>query len=91
MSQSFPTSEPSAVVLTDPFDYQATVSSLTVQFLSDHDETKIAALKWLMMLHQKAPGKILAMDDGTFPVLLKILSDPSETVRRRCAHARARC
>ncbi|KZW04366.1 ARM repeat-containing protein [Exidia glandulosa HHB12029] len=64
----------------DPFDYQATVSALTVQFLSDHDETKVAALKWLMMLHQKAPKKILAMDDGTFPVLLKILSDGSEVV-----------
>ncbi|EJD53971.1 ARM repeat-containing protein [Auricularia subglabra TFB-10046 SS5] len=66
----------------DPFDYQATVSALTVQFLSDHEETKVAALRWLMMLQQKAPKKILAMDDGTFPLLLKILSDDKEKVVR---------
>ncbi|KDQ15363.1 hypothetical protein BOTBODRAFT_31687 [Botryobasidium botryosum FD-172 SS1] len=64
----------------DPFDYQATVNMLTVQFLSEHEETRVAALKWLIMLHQKAPKKILAMDDGTFPALLKTLSDTSEEV-----------
>ncbi|KAG7097322.1 hypothetical protein E1B28_004681 [Marasmius oreades] len=64
----------------DPFDYQATVNELTVQFLSEFEETRVAALKWLIMLHQKAPKKILAMDDGTFPALLKTLSDNSEEV-----------
>jgi len=32
------------------------------------------------MLHVKAPRKILSLDDGTFPALLKTLSDPSEEV-----------
>ncbi|KAI0340907.1 ARM repeat-containing protein [Trametopsis cervina] len=64
----------------DSFDYQATVNALTIQFLSEHEETRVAALKWLIMLHQKAPKKILAMDDGTFPALLKTLSDSSEEV-----------
>ncbi|KAH7916223.1 vacuolar protein 14 C-terminal Fig4p binding-domain-containing protein [Hygrophoropsis aurantiaca] len=64
----------------DLFDYQATVNELTVQFLSEHEQTRVAALKWLIMLHQKAPKKILAMDDGTFPALLKTLSDSSEEV-----------
>ncbi|EIN10503.1 ARM repeat-containing protein [Punctularia strigosozonata HHB-11173 SS5] len=64
----------------DPFDYQTTVNALTLQFLSEHEETRVAALKWLIMLHQKAPKKILAMDDGTFPALLKTLSDSSEEV-----------
>lgn len=41
----------------DPFDYQATVNALTIQFLSEHEETRVAALKWLIMLHQKAPRK----------------------------------
>ncbi|KAF8721445.1 hypothetical protein AX14_010359, partial [Amanita brunnescens Koide BX004] len=50
---------------TDLFDYQATVNELTVQFLSEYEETRVATLKWLIMLHQKAPKKILAMDDGT--------------------------
>ena len=43
----------------DPFDYQATVNELTVQFLSEYEETRVAALKWLIMLHQKAPKKVL--------------------------------
>ncbi|KAF9006631.1 vacuolar protein 14 C-terminal Fig4p binding-domain-containing protein, partial [Cyathus striatus] len=64
----------------DLFDYQATVNELTIQFLSEYEETRVAALKWLIMLHQKAPKKILAMDDGTFPALLKTLSDSSEEV-----------
>jgi vacuole morphology and inheritance protein 14 len=77
-------------------DYSATVNALTIQFLSEHEETRVAALKWLIMLHQKSPKvtntylesvlnsiavQILAMDDGTFPALLKTLSDPSEEVR----------
>ncbi|KAI0774503.1 ARM repeat-containing protein [Fomes fomentarius] len=64
----------------DQIDYPSTVNALTIQFLSEHEETRVAALKWLIMLHQKAPKKILAMDDGTFPALLKMLSDSSEEV-----------
>ncbi|KAJ3722672.1 ARM repeat-containing protein [Lentinula raphanica] len=73
---------PQASIAEEPdiFDYQATVNELTIQFLSEFEETRVAALKWLIMLHQKAPRKILAMDDGTFPALLKTLSDSSEEV-----------
>jgi hypothetical protein len=28
--------------------------------LSEHEETRVAALKWLIMLHQKAPKKVRA-------------------------------
>ncbi|KAG1717597.1 vacuolar protein 14 C-terminal Fig4p binding-domain-containing protein, partial [Suillus paluster] len=65
----------------DRFNYQATVNELTIQFLSEHEQTRVAALKWLIMLHQKHQRRyfqILAMDDGTFPALLKTLSDSSE-------------
>ena len=44
---------------TDLFDYQATVNELTIQFLSEFEETRVAALKWLIMLHQKAPRKVI--------------------------------
>ncbi|KAH9959873.1 vacuolar protein 14 C-terminal Fig4p binding-domain-containing protein [Russula dissimulans] len=79
-STAGPASVPDREVPADAFDYQATVNALTIQFLSEHEETRVAALKWLIMLHQKAPKKILAMDDGTFPALLKTLSDNSEEV-----------
>jgi vacuole morphology and inheritance protein 14 len=42
----------------DPFDVRETVNVLTLQFLSDHAETRIAALEWLLMLHLKAPNKV---------------------------------
>lgn len=71
----------------DQIDYPSTVNALTIQFLSEHEETRVAALKWLIMLHQKAPKKILAMDDGTFPALLKMLSDSSEEVGVACCSA----
>ncbi len=61
-------------------DYGAAVSSLTLLFLNDHEETRVAALTWLIMLHRKAPRKVLAFNDGTFPALLKLLSDSSESV-----------
>jgi len=80
----------------DPFDYQATVNELTVQFLSEWEETRVTTLNWLIMLHNKAPkkvygldvcqadlvdaGQILNLDDGTFPALLKTLNDSSEEV-----------
>jgi vacuole morphology and inheritance protein 14 len=41
----------------DLLDYQATVNQLTIQFLSEYEETRVATLKWLIMLHQKAPKK----------------------------------
>lgn len=40
------------------FDYGATVNALTLQFLSEHEETRVAALEWLLMLHQKAPQRV---------------------------------
>jgi vacuole morphology and inheritance protein 14 len=36
-------------------DHHATVNALTIQFMSDHEETRVAALRWLIMLHQKSP------------------------------------
>ncbi|EAT89774.1 hypothetical protein SNOG_03043 [Parastagonospora nodorum SN15] len=64
-------------------DYQAAVSALTLQFLNEHEATRVAAIAWLIMLHRMAPGRILTVDDGTFPALLKTLSDPSDAVVTR--------
>lgn len=63
----------------DP-DYAAAVNSLTLQFLNENEATRVAALSWLIMLHRKAPQKVVAFNDGTFPALLKTLSDPAEAV-----------
>jgi len=49
----------------DPFDVRETVNVLTLQFLSDHAETRIAALEWLLMLHLKAPTKVSLIIQGS--------------------------
>lgn len=72
----------SSMTYNDPFDLQTTVNVLTLQLIDEHEETRVAALEWLLMLHQKAPRRILSINDGTFPALLKTLSDPSEDVIR---------
>jgi len=40
-------------------DYQAAVNALTLQFLNEHEATRVAAIAWLIMLHRKAPGKVI--------------------------------
>jgi vacuole morphology and inheritance protein 14 len=65
-------------------DYEATVNSLTLQFLNENEATRVAALSWLIMLHRKSPpGRKLEISDGTFPALLKTLSDGSDSVVRQ--------
>ncbi|KAG4303985.1 hypothetical protein PORY_002638, partial [Pneumocystis oryctolagi] len=64
----------------DILDYSSTVNALILQFSDEHEQTRIAALNWLITLHNLAPQKVLTLDDGTFPALLKILSDPNDEV-----------
>lgn len=42
-------------------DYSATVNALTLQFLNEHEQTRVVALEWLIMLHKKAPRKVCAL------------------------------
>ncbi|KAI8146760.1 vacuolar protein 14 C-terminal Fig4p binding-domain-containing protein [Fennellomyces sp. T-0311] len=66
----------------EPFDYSMIVANLRLQLVNEHEQTRLASLEWLLLLHKKAPNKILASADGTFPLLLKTLSDSSEEVVR---------
>lgn len=77
---SAPGALPSSTHPQADLDYAAAVNALTLLFLNDHEATRVAALTWLIMLHRKAPRKVLAFNDGTFPALLKTLSDPAEAV-----------
>ncbi|TIA88646.1 hypothetical protein E3P81_03381 [Wallemia ichthyophaga] len=65
------------------FDYQLTLSNLTLQLLNDNVQTRVAALDWMLMLQSISPQEIFSLDDATFPALLKTLSDPSEHVIKR--------
>lgn len=57
---AFASKETQAEIPSDPFDYYATVNSLTLQFLNEHEETRVAAFDWLIMLHKKAPNRVLS-------------------------------
>ncbi|KAI6779673.1 uncharacterized protein J7T54_007716 [Emericellopsis cladophorae] len=78
-SMSTPTGINTSQQQTD-LDYGAAVGSLTLLFLNDHEATRVAAMTWLIMLHRKAPAKVLSNGDGIFSALLKTLSDPSDAV-----------
>ena len=79
--QSLPSSQsPALPKANSDLDYAGAVKELVLHFLNEHEATRVAALAWLMMLHKKAPRKVLATNDGTFPALLKTLSDPAEAV-----------
>lgn len=43
-------------------DYQAAVNALTLQFLNEHEATRVAAIAWLIMLHRMAPGRVSVTD-----------------------------
>jgi vacuole morphology and inheritance protein 14 len=57
-AQPLPPARPDGNDEPELFDYSATVNALTIQFLSEHEETRVAALKWLIMLHHKAPKQV---------------------------------
>jgi vacuole morphology and inheritance protein 14 len=70
----------------DPFDYQKTVSELRLQFLNENEETRVASLEWLLMLHKKAPSKVrhVAKEKDVYACALLIIFtalDPG--IRRR--------
>ena len=77
------TASPVPVKLLKDLDYAAAVGALTLHFSNEHEATRVAALAWLIMLHGRAPRKVIATNDGTFPALLKTLSDPAEAVVTR--------
>ncbi|KAL6058534.1 PtdIns(3,5)P(2) sythesis regulation factor [Balamuthia mandrillaris] len=58
------------------------LDTVTYQFLNQSVPTRLAALKWVLMLHAKTPEKLVSFLDGLYPALLKLLSDSAEQVVR---------
>ncbi|KAJ2893420.1 hypothetical protein GGI21_005429, partial [Coemansia aciculifera] len=69
------------VVIDEPFNYEQAATAIMELFAKNvHEPTKISGMRWLLLLHRKAPWRILTPQDMSFPVLLKMLSDSSEQV-----------
>ncbi|KAJ2609310.1 hypothetical protein H4S08_004108, partial [Coemansia sp. RSA 1365] len=74
---------PASVVIQEPFNYEEAATAVMELFAKNvHEPTKVAGMHWLLLLHRKAPWRILTPDDMSFPVLLKMLGDSSEQVVR---------
>ncbi|KAJ2392408.1 hypothetical protein H4S02_000809, partial [Coemansia sp. RSA 2611] len=70
-------------VIDEPFNYEQAATAVMELFAKNvHEPTKIAGMQWLLLLHRKAPWRILTPEDMSFPVLLKMLGDSSERVVR---------
>ena len=62
-------------------DYEAAVNALTLQFLNEHEATRVAALAWLIMLHRKSPRKVRVLEHRAilYVLLTKCRFLPSTT------------
>ncbi|KAJ3120763.1 hypothetical protein HK100_012660 [Physocladia obscura] len=68
----------------EAFDVRVAVRGLVRQFGDGSSEqTRIACMEWLIMLHRKAPKKVMDSEDIMFNSLLSLLSDTSEEVVKR--------
>ncbi|KAJ2450268.1 hypothetical protein EV183_004392 [Coemansia sp. RSA 2336] len=68
-------------VVDEPFNYEQAATAVMELFAKNvHEPTKVAGMRWLLLLHRKAPWRILTPEDMSFPVLLKMLGDSSEQV-----------
>ncbi|KAJ7365055.1 PtdIns(3,5)P(2) sythesis regulation factor [Desmophyllum pertusum] len=61
-------------------DLGPVVNVLTCQLSHKSIQTRIAVLRWVLLLHMKTPNKIFGQIETLFPELLKTLSDPSDEV-----------
>ena len=65
---------------TESFNLSPIIQLLTMDLLSDHITTRVAALQWINMLHEKDPKAMDEFIGDLLPALLKTLSDPAEEV-----------
>ncbi len=64
----------------EPFPLAPLLQLLTMDLLSEHVTTRVAALQWINMLHEKDPVAMNAFIGDLLPALLKTLSDPADEV-----------
>lgn len=61
-------------------EYLPFMQKLDSELVSDHVPTRMAALRWIAMLLEKAPQEIASQTNCFLPTLLKTLSDVSDAV-----------
>lgn len=64
----------------EPFELNPLLSTLTLELLSEDIGTRVAALQWINMLHQKDSAEMNKSISDLLPALLKTISDSAEEV-----------
>jgi len=64
----------------EAFELKPLLHNLTMELLSEHVRTRVAALNWIYMLHEKSPNEINKSIGDLLPALLKTLSDSADEV-----------
>jgi vacuole morphology and inheritance protein 14 len=67
----------------DQLNVEETIKVLMRQFQDVHEETRVSALDWLIMLHKNSPKKVMSSDISMVSILLSNLNDQSEEVVKR--------
>ncbi len=62
------------------FEFKSLLIIVTAEVLSEHVSTRMTALSWIYMLHEKSPQDINKNIGEILPALLKTLSDNSDEV-----------
>ena len=65
---------------TTAFDLNPLLHTLTVELLSEHVTTRVAALYWINMLHEKDAAEMNKSIGDLLPALLKTISDTADDV-----------
>jgi len=64
----------------DVFELEPILHTLTMELLSEHVSTRVAALHWIHMLHEKDPAEMNKSIGDLLPALLKTVSDSADEV-----------
>jgi vacuole morphology and inheritance protein 14 len=65
---------------TEPFELGPLLRALTKELLSPHVTTRVTALSWINMLHEKDAMEMNNFISDLLPALLKTLSDVADEV-----------
>lgn len=64
----------------EAFELNPLLHTLTVELLSEHVTTRVAALNWINMLHEKDAAEVNKSIGDLLPALLKAISDSADEV-----------
>lgn len=64
----------------ESFDLNPLLQTLTSELVSEHVTSRVAALHWINMLHEKNPDELNKCFEHVLPALLRALSDNADEV-----------